>query len=255
MINGKQVLNDELIGLFQADEGGIESYTGGIGEGKTYGACKRAVDDLMKGKVVYTSWPMILDHFEGDQRKDPFYAFWNLVTFRKRFFKFDLKKNWHYIDYEDEKTWYIDYKDKPLHEASTFIEGKHRVYFDDFVEFITYLTDCVVYLDEGQDIFDSYEGTKMSKKREKYLQELDIYERRLLSFHKDIKLFPQQLDAMLRLSINMSKHLPSSDVHFLRFTLLQSLITVKCQYSIQMQKLIKDTGPVSGFSPLLIRGI
>jgi len=170
-VEGKEVLNSELIGLFQADEGGIESWTGGIGEGKTYGACKRAVDDLLRGKVVYTSWPMILDHFEGDQRKSPFYAFWNFITFKKRFYHFDLKKNWHYIDYEDENTWYIDYKEKPLDYYSVYLPEtkQYRVKFDDFVEFITNLTDCTVYLDEGQDIFDSYEGTKMSKKKRKVL--------------------------------------------------------------------------------------
>jgi len=161
MIEGTKVLNEELIGLFQAEEGGIESWTGGIGEGKTYGASLRAVRDLEQGNVVYTSWPMILDKLNGDQRKNFWQILRNIITFNKRFFKFDIQKNWHYIDYEDRSTWHI--------ERTTDKGEKYLEYYTDFVEFLTNLTDCIVYLDEGQDIFDSYEGTKMSKSKRKVL--------------------------------------------------------------------------------------
>lgn len=151
MISGKKVVDiAELIDVFQAQEGEIQSFSGGIGQGKTYGATKRAINDLLSGKVVYTNWHLILDEFNGDQRKSFAHAFWHWLFFRKRFYDIDIKKNWHFFDMDSSNTWEI--------------KGQ---YYDNLVDFIANLTDCVVYLDEGQDIFDSYEGTKMSKKKRK----------------------------------------------------------------------------------------
>lgn len=151
MIEGKKVIDiAQLVDVFEAQEGEVQSYSGRIGNGKTYGATRRAIRDLQKGRSVYTNWPLILDHFNGDQRKSLAHAFWHFLVFRKRFYNIDIKQNWHYFDMEDEATWYI--------------KGKH---YDNLIDFIANLTDCIVYLDEGQDIFDSYEGTNMSKKKRK----------------------------------------------------------------------------------------
>ncbi len=138
---GKKVDISELIDVFQAQEGEIQSWSGRIGSGKTYGATKRAVDDLLRGRVVYTNWHLLLDDYIADQRKSFRYIFMNFLFFRKRFYNIDIKKNWHYYDLDSPNV----------------------------VDFISSLTDCVVYADEGQDIFDSYEGTKMSKKKRKSL--------------------------------------------------------------------------------------
>jgi len=169
---GKPVDIAEILDIFEAEEGSIQSYTGGVGEGKTYGATKRAIEDLQRGRVVYTNWQLILDHFEGDQRKDPFLLFWKLITFNKRFYNVDLKKNWHYFDMEDEETWVIGDKK-----------------YDSVVDFLANLTDCVVYLDEGQDIFDSYELTKMSKKKRKTLT-------RTRHLHKTLVVISQRYQAI-----------------------------------------------------------
>ena len=96
---------------------------------------------MLSGRVVYTNWHLILDDFVSDQRLSFRHAFWNFLFFRKRFYNIDIKKNWHYYDLDDREA----------------------------VDKISRLTDCVVYADEGQDIFDSYEGTKMSKKKRKSL--------------------------------------------------------------------------------------
>jgi len=149
---GTPVDVSELIDVFQADEGEIQSLSGRIGNGKTYGATKLAIDDLLQGKVVYTNWHLILDEYEPDQRNQRPFVFWNFLFFRKRFYKIDIKKNWHFFDPDDSDTWVI--RDKR---------------YDDFIEFIADITDAVVYFDEGQDVFDSYEGTKMSKKKRKSL--------------------------------------------------------------------------------------
>ncbi len=49
---------------------------------------------------------------------------------RNRFYSFPLKENWHYLDI-----------DRP-----------------DLIEFVASLTDCIVFMDEGQDVFDARGG-------------------------------------------------------------------------------------------------
>lgn len=136
---GKKVVDiSELLDVFAAQEGEIQQLIGGIGQGKTYEATRRALEMLKEGKVVYTNWHLVLpDVF--DQRKSLRYLFWNILFFRKRYYVIDYKKNWHYYD-----------MDMP-----------------GIVDYIASLTDCTVFCDEGQDLFDSYEGTSMSKKKRK----------------------------------------------------------------------------------------
>jgi len=79
---GKKVVDiSELVDVFEAQEGQIQSYSGGIGQGKTYGATRRAIRDLQKGRVVYTNWHLNLDHFDGDQRKSLAHVFFNFIFF------------------------------------------------------------------------------------------------------------------------------------------------------------------------------
>jgi len=138
---GKRIIDiSELVGVFEAQEGVIEQIIGKTGNGKTYEGTRRALEYLKQGYTVYTTWQMILpDKF--DERKNLASLFFNTLLFRKRFYVFDFKKNWHFIDI-----------DRP-----------------DLVDFIASLTDCIVFLDEGQDIFDSYEGIGMSKTKRKSL--------------------------------------------------------------------------------------
>lgn len=138
---GRKVIDvSELVDVFQAQEGEIHQIIGGIGQGKTYEATRRALKLLSEGKVVYTNWHLELPE-KYDQRKSLRHLFWHTVFNRKRFYVFDYKKNWHYYDMDR----------------------------DDIVDYIASLTDCTVFCDEGQDLFDSYEGTKMSKKKRKSL--------------------------------------------------------------------------------------
>lgn len=134
---GKKVFDiGEIVSVFEAQEGEIQQIIGKTGNGKTYEGTRRALDYLRRGYTVYTTWQLILpDVF--DERKDKESLFFKTIFFRKRFYKFNFKKNWHFIDI-----------DRP-----------------DLIEFIASLTDCVVMLDEGQDIFDSRERiTKESRK-------------------------------------------------------------------------------------------
>lgn len=138
---GKKIVDiSSLVEIFDR-EGTIESWSGKIGNGKTYGAVRRAIRDLQEGRVVYTNFRLDLTHIVADQRKSFVHAFWNFVFARPVFYDIDIQKNWHYYDLDS----------------------------SDIVDFLANLTDCVVYADEGQDIFDSYEGTKMSKSKRKSL--------------------------------------------------------------------------------------
>lgn len=136
---GKKVIDiSPLVDIFEAQEGTIEHIIGKIGNGKTYEGTRRALEYLRKGYVVYTTWYLNLPE-KFDERKDFATLFFNTILFRKRFFVFDYKKNWKHLDIDRE----------------------------DIVDFVGSLTDCVVMLDEGQDIFDSYEGRGMSKEKRK----------------------------------------------------------------------------------------
>jgi len=141
MEQGKKVIDiSELIDVFSAQEGEIQQLIGGIGQGKTYEATRRAVELLKQGHVVYTNWHLVLPK-KYDQRESFVHLFFNTLFFKKRFYNINLHENWHYYDMDR----------------------------DDIVDFIASLTDCTVFCDEGQDLFDSYEGTKMSKKKRKSL--------------------------------------------------------------------------------------
>lgn len=119
----------ELVDLFEAQEGTVEHITGKTGQGKTYEATRRAIGYLLEGKVVYTSWELILPDI-WDQRENFEHLLLRFVFNRKRFYRFDIKANWHYVDI-----------DRP-----------------DLVEFIASRTDCIFMLDEGQDVFDARGG-------------------------------------------------------------------------------------------------
>lgn len=126
---GKQVRDiSSLLDVFQAQEGIIEHIIGKTGNGKTYYATLRAWELLMQGNVVYTTWKMILPDFY-DEREDWNTVFWKTVFGKKQFYRYNLKENWRWIDI-----------DRP-----------------DLVQYIASLTDCYVFLDEGQDIFSSHD--------------------------------------------------------------------------------------------------
>jgi hypothetical protein len=126
---GKKIVDiGPLVNIFEAQEGEIQHIIGKTGNGKTYEGTRRALNFLKKGYVVYTTWQLILPDYY-DERENKWKLFWRMITFQKTFFKFDYKKNWHFLDI-----------DRP-----------------DLTQFVSGLTDCIVFLDEGQDIFDSRE--------------------------------------------------------------------------------------------------
>jgi len=95
------------------------------------------LDHLRRARVVYANWHIDFDGF--DEREHLAYAIFRFITMRKRFYKFN-KENLHYFSPDD-----VD------------------------IKFLSKLTDCEVYVDEGQWIFDSYKGTDFSIEKRKLI--------------------------------------------------------------------------------------
>ena len=150
---GQKVLLDDLTDVFTASEGSINMYYGLIGNGKTYAATFDILELLKQGKVVYANWRIIVDDF--DDRKHFWLLLRNTVFFRKRFYVIPRSKNLHFFDPE---------------EFSTTGE---------LVEWLSGLNDCHIFFDEGQDMFDSYEGTKFSKSKRRLILHTRHYHRTL----------------------------------------------------------------------------
>jgi len=150
---GTKVLEKDLIDVFEASEGSINMYYGLIGNGKTYAGTSDILDLLKAGKVVYCNWHIIVDDF--DDRESFWHVFFNLITFRKRFYKIPCAQNLHFFDPEQFNT-----------------TGQ-------LVEWLSGLNDCHIFFDEGQDMFDSYEGTKFSKAKRRLILHTRHYHRTL----------------------------------------------------------------------------
>lgn len=150
---GTKVLIEDLVDYFSASEGAINMYYGMIGNGKTYAATSDILDLLRQGKVVYLNWKVIVDDF--DDRENFWPAFFNLILFRKRYFKIPCAQNLHYFD--------------PEQFQST----------GELVEWLSGLNDCHIFFDEGQDMFDSYEGPKFSKSKRRLILHTRHYHRTL----------------------------------------------------------------------------
>ena len=136
MITGKKIDNiEELIDLFSPEEGSINLYYGRIGSGKTYSATADILELLERGQVIYCNWIINWNGF--DERESFWHSFFNFLFFRKKFFKFP-KENLHYFDLE----------------CTTPCPACGVIHRAD-IAFFSRLTDCHIFIDEGQWIFDS----------------------------------------------------------------------------------------------------
>lgn len=123
----------DMFDILPPQDGGMNQYYGRIGEGKTYAATADAIEDLNNGNVVYTSWRL---KWEGYDERE---SLWMRLLYKlkiKKFFWVFPKENWQFFD----------------------------MGADDALEKLGSLTDCIVYLDEGHLLLDSYLATKMERK-------------------------------------------------------------------------------------------
>jgi len=151
---GEQItVKEDLLNFFAANEGSINMYYGLIGNGKTYAATADILDLLKEGKVIYCNWRIIVEDF--DDRYDFMMSLKNLLFFRKTYFKIPCSQNLHFFN--------------PENFNST----------GELVEWLSSLNDCHIFFDEGQDMFDSYEGTKFSKAKRRLILHTRHYHRTL----------------------------------------------------------------------------
>lgn len=150
---GKSVVVSDLLNIFEASEGSINMYYGLIGNGKTYAATSDILDLLKQGKVVYANWHIQVPDF--DDRENFWMLLKNTLLFRKRFYRIPCSKNLHFFD--------------PENFEST----------QELVEWLSKLNDCHIFFDEGQDMFDSYEGTRFSKSKRRLILHTRHYHRTL----------------------------------------------------------------------------
>lgn len=135
---GVQVpVTEKILDLFHAHEGEINFYYGRIGGGKTYAATADILGLLERGHVVYCNWRINFDGF--DQRKSLGNLFFRTLFGVSRFYNFPAG-NLRYIDTEE-----LDFNK------------------------LESLTDCHIFIDEGQWIFDSYEGTQATKQKRRFI--------------------------------------------------------------------------------------
>jgi len=118
---GSPYVDEKLRRKFQPRDGSINLYYGRIGGGKTYAATADILSLLQAGQVVYANWHINFDEY--DQRRTVFFPFAGILGFKKVYLRFP-KENLHYFDPDDIS-----------------------------VEFLSGLSDCAVFLDEGQWIF------------------------------------------------------------------------------------------------------
>jgi len=121
--------------LLPRQEHGIYAYYGRIGQGKTYAMTADVIEALKQGRVVYVNYPIDWSGFY--QKKRFLWLFLGILGIKRKFIHF-----------------------KP--------DNLHRIEIDeDFHDTLATLTDCIVALDEGYVVMDSYEMAKMSMKKRK----------------------------------------------------------------------------------------
>lgn len=137
MLAGKRVVDiGPLLSIFEAQEGEVQHIIGKTGMGKTYEATRRALLFLYEGYTVYTTWRLNLPDYY-DEREHFWPVFRNIILGRKNFFRFDFKHNWHFVDLRK-------------YEVNGIVDTEA------LAKYLATRTDCIFFMDEGQDVFDSH---------------------------------------------------------------------------------------------------
>lgn len=159
----------ELAQTFSAGEGSINLYYGLIGNGKTYNATADILDLLSQGFVIYANWRIIVEDY--DEREDIPKIIGKILFFKKRFYRIPQAKNLHYFDAGAD----------PEDPKARCQCGKTHAFrtMPGLVEWLSSLNDCEIFFDEGQDMFDSYEGTNFSKTKRRLILHTRHYHRTL----------------------------------------------------------------------------
>ena len=121
---------------------------------------------LSRGAVVYANWKIKVEDF--DDRKSLFHILKNIIVGQSTFYKIPCSKILYYWTIDDGL---FDYEGKKLRDFNGDVA--------EFISWASELTDCHIFADEGQWIFDSYEQTKFSKQKRKMILHTRHYRRSL----------------------------------------------------------------------------
>jgi len=139
----------DLLELLPLQEAVINHVSGKMRNGKTYISTKMVLDHLKDGAVVYTSWKIKWDGY--DERKSRWNMWKAKMGFKKEFLVAP-KENWHYLPY--------DGVEDPVTSATLY--APYTNWMDKFLS----LTDCEVWLDEGQIPLNTYESTRIKQDKQ-----------------------------------------------------------------------------------------
>lgn len=164
---GRPVDPQELVDAepFPASEGMLELIYGRPRQGKTTETVRRIFESLMFGIPVYTNVILDLGSVEFDERRIPERTFRNFLFGKKRFYVFS-KENYHYWSLSTGK----------CDGVQVFIPNDA----EDCARWLSTLTDCEIYIDEGHHIVFSYEGTKQSLHKMALTTETGHFNRRIV---------------------------------------------------------------------------
>lgn len=138
-------------------DGEIHIYYGRIGCGKTYAGTRNILKELRAGQVVVANWHI---KWEGyDERDNLFYLILGALGLKKEFYSIP-RSNFHHWDISKRE-----------------FDGKRIK--EDFVTFLSSLTDMSLHLDEGHLPFDSYEGKDMTPEKRSAVFSMRHFNRRL----------------------------------------------------------------------------
>lgn len=160
----------KLSDLFAVKEAFIDCIYGKIRQGKTYAGTAGIWNDLSKGSVVYATWPVKFDGY--DERKVWFFRLLGILKLKRKFLVIPKEQ--------------LRYKEISKMKASEFFNWFEK------------LTDCIVYIDEAQWVFDSYIKTYMEKDHRAAIFTTGHFNRAL----KIITQRPMQIHTSIRANIH-----------------------------------------------------
>jgi len=143
---GIRVSPDDLGDNFIVGEGEGNIIIGKIRNGKSWLATMMIWIDLLAGKTVYATWPVVTDHI--DDREEWFYILRSLLLpWKKRFFVIPTTENFHYINAETGEVDGVPTFGKKVYDEETDTY-KWRATTKAYIRYLNSLNHCSLYIDE-----------------------------------------------------------------------------------------------------------
>lgn len=136
------------------DEGSMNFYYGKIRNGKSYAATCDVLEDLERGQVIYADWIVKWDGIDERKMFWPRFMYW-LGRYQRLYVI--PKENFNFIHI---------LRAGQVSCSNDFCVDKIKNHFrtkQEFLTFLSTLTDCKIYLDEAYKYISSYTGTRIDE--------------------------------------------------------------------------------------------